>query len=74
MVLLVVLSIFHPFKKLISQKNLTDCTYMNGATDERLVGVAMLHLDKQLLLLSFVTLVTTLTDVNGFIDSTCEVH
>ena len=49
-------------------------TYMNGAADEGLVAVAMLHLDKELLLLSLVALVTTLTDVNRFIDPTCEVH
>ena len=47
---------------------------MNGAADEGPVAVAMLHLDKELLLLSFITLVTTLTDVNSFIDPTSEVH
>jgi hypothetical protein len=58
----------------MNQKSLTECTYMNGAADERFVAVAMLHLDKELLLLSFVALVTTLTDIDGFIDPSCEVH
>ena len=51
-----------------SQKNLTEWTYMNGAADEGLVAVAMLHLDKELLLLCLIAL-----DVDRFIDSTCEV-
>ena len=37
------------------------------------MAVTVLHLQKQLLLLGFVALVTSLTDVNGFIDSTREI-
>lgn len=49
-------------------------TYCNGAADERFVVVSMLHLDKELLLLEVITLVSTFSDVNGFIDSASEVN
>ena len=57
-----------------SVKKQTECTYMNArAGNEGLVAVAMLHLDKELLLLSLIAVVTTNMDVNRFIDPTCEV-
>lgn len=49
-------------------------THRDGATDECLVVVSLVHPFKQLQLLGVISVIAAIVNVNGLVDASCEIH